>query len=243
MALLQRVVPIIRGRCNVCGDSRNLWVSELGQDALPCNHRDRGCSGCYEVVYTGPKALLLAEHDNVQCTCRALALGGDASSGGVGERAAAADISSEASFPVGECSICTEELLPASAAMRCAGVGGKKHYFHAHCLGAWARQCQSGGIGASCPECRGPVQVRPRRLGDFLRDKGSQLGAEDHEMLRTVHASAGDGGADDGWADVRKDLWKVGALATVGVAVVAAVALGIATLRHKSDDNRDGRGR
>jgi len=128
---------------------------------------------------------------------------------------------------VGECSICTEELLLADAAMRCAGHGGKKHYFHAHCLTAWVRQCRSAGTGPTCPECRGPVQVRPRRLEEFLQDNGSKLDAEDQHAFQTFHDAATTDVDEYGWSDVKRDLWTAGAVVAVGAGIAVAIAAGV----------------
>ena len=82
---------------------------------------------------------------------------------------AAKYLSPPADEEVAECSICFDELRLASAAMRCAGGAGRAHYFHAGCLSDWAAQCRAQGNAPSCPECRGPVQVRRQRLCEFLQ--------------------------------------------------------------------------
>mmetsp|Transcript_10217 Transcript_10217/g.20484 ORF Transcript_10217/g.20484 Transcript_10217/m.20484 type:complete len:283 (+) Transcript_10217:89-937(+) len=279
MAFLKTLAPIIRGRCDACGDSRNLWVSEMGAEAVPCSHRDRGCTGHYQVVYTGPKAFIPRELENVQCTCGSLpcAPGGTLAAllemgfseaaareaaercGGVdaavdwltasGAEASGAPCCASASSSqaacaggahedIGECAICTEDLLLADAAMRCAGEGGKRHYFHAHCLTAWVRQCRGDGQVPTCPECRGPVQVRPRRLEEFLQQKGSKLDAEDQEAMRTFTAGA-EGEVDDlGWSNLRKDLWKAGALLAIGAGLALAIGVGVHALAAGRKSNR-----
>merc|ERR1712216_397119 len=145
-----------------------------------------------------------------------------------------------ASLDLGECTICTEELLLADAAMRCNGDGGKRHYFHAHCLTSWIRQCRSNNNEVTCPECRGPVQVRPQRLEEFLREKGERLRAEDQEALRSVRdAAAGCNMDSGGWSDLRQDLLKAGAVLAVGGAIALAVAAGVSAFsRGRGEEPR-----
>eukprot|EP00931_Biecheleriopsis_adriatica_P102593 TRINITY_DN77538_c0_g1_i1.p1 TRINITY_DN77538_c0_g1~~TRINITY_DN77538_c0_g1_i1.p1 ORF type:complete len:223 (-),score=54.90 TRINITY_DN77538_c0_g1_i1:70-738(-) len=146
---------------------------------------------------------------------------------------------------VEECSICCEDLVLADAAMRCAGHGGKKHYFHARCLTEWIRQCQRDGADVTCPECRGPVQIQQCRLREFMQEAGTRLGAEDAEAMRTFTNAAQDDSTDKfGWSDVKPHLWKVG----VGMGIVAGVAVAVAAGVHllsaankRSDDRRDRR--
>jgi len=142
----------------------------------------------------------------------------------------------------GECAICTEDLLLADAAMRCAGNGGKRHCFHAHCLTAWVRQCWSSGRPPTCPECRGSVQVRQRRLEDFLQEEGRKLDPEVQEAMRTFTAGAEAATDDSGWANVRQDLWKAGAVLAVGAGIALAVGIGIHALansgKKRGDDER-----
>eukprot|EP00929_Paragymnodinium_shiwhaense_P028947 TRINITY_DN1669_c0_g1_i1.p1 TRINITY_DN1669_c0_g1~~TRINITY_DN1669_c0_g1_i1.p1 ORF type:complete len:327 (+),score=33.21 TRINITY_DN1669_c0_g1_i1:92-1072(+) len=125
------------------------------------------------------------------------------------------------STEVSECSICRENLLPSEAAMRCHGQGGRKHYFHAHCLTAWIRRCRNSGQVPTCPECRGPVQVQKRRLEEFLRNKQGAMLEEDRQAFQDFRDAAAAETSSDGWSMVSDDLWKVG----VGVAVVAGVGL------------------
>eukprot|EP00435_Cladocopium_sp_Y103_P061952 s61_g23.t1 len=68
---------------------------------------------------------------------------------------------------IGVCAICTEPLTPSDAAMRCAGPGGH-HYGHAACLAQWVEACQSRNQEPTCPECRGPLQLRRRQIQEFL---------------------------------------------------------------------------
>jgi hypothetical protein len=57
MSAMDDAKPIIRGQCNGCGASRNLWLSEtLGADPAQCGHFDRGCTGTMLIAYRGPKA-------------------------------------------------------------------------------------------------------------------------------------------------------------------------------------------
>lgn len=146
---------------------------------------------------------------------------------------------------IDECSICTESLLLADAAMRCAGHGGRRHYFHAHCLSAWVQECQRTGNGPTCPECRGPVQVRPRRLEEFLSEKGGKLDAEQREAFVSFREAAV---SADGWSELRSDLWKnAGTIALVGAAVVglglavAAGASAVARNRNRGNDEESRR--
>mmetsp|Transcript_79278 Transcript_79278/g.232865 ORF Transcript_79278/g.232865 Transcript_79278/m.232865 type:complete len:718 (-) Transcript_79278:52-2205(-) len=62
------ITPIVRGRCNLCGYSRNLLVKEMG-GSVACNHADRGCGGTFEIVYRGLKRGLPWELENPRCTC------------------------------------------------------------------------------------------------------------------------------------------------------------------------------
>merc|ERR1712050_99600 len=100
--------------------------------------------------------------------------------------------------------------------MRCAGIGGRKHYFHAHCLGAWICQCRRDGNEATCPQCRGDVQIRPRRLQEFLEDKGGKLDREEQDALRSFREAASGAEDEQGWSNVKRDLWKAGAVLAIG---------------------------
>jgi len=89
---------------------------------------------------------------------------------------------------VDDCPICQEAISPAQAAMRCTGGPSRlHHYFHAECLAQWIRNVRAKGDCPSCPMCRGPLQVNSRRLGDFLDQKGSALGADDSEVLQSLY--------------------------------------------------------
>mmetsp|Transcript_79138 Transcript_79138/g.177311 ORF Transcript_79138/g.177311 Transcript_79138/m.177311 type:complete len:202 (-) Transcript_79138:26-631(-) len=161
------------------------------------------------------------------------------SCGACGSSASLATAEEEA----GQCSICTEDLLLQDAAMRCSGHGGKKHYFHSHCLAAWVRQCKRTGASATCPECRGPVQVRPRRLEEFLRKKGGCLDEEDHEAMRSLSAAAEHDADDAGWSNIRQDLWKVGAAVAIGAGVAVVLAAGIHMLTKREEERGSSNGR
>eukprot|EP00039_Didymoeca_costata_P028701 m.21992 g.21992 ORF g.21992 m.21992 type:complete len:241 (-) comp7308_c0_seq1:84-806(-) len=102
-----------------------------------------------------------------------------------------------------QCPICLEDLPPGSEAMRCAGEGGVRHYFHAHCLKDWASSCRQRGIAPSCPVCRGPVQIHAPRLQSYLQsDQAQQMNDEDrgflHNLFNSVQSSLGVG---QEWSD------------------------------------------
>jgi len=294
--MFQAINPIVRGQCGRCHHSRNLWVSELrGGGDLPCDHRDRGCSGTYNVVFRGPKGLMPDEYKGGGCTCgtssgarsgaqrsgqsppevqQLLAMGFDAglaaqalaqNGNDVGaavdwltspegsaataaatlqaseSAAAAAAASGGARGPLGECAICCEDLLQVDAAMRCLGQGGKKHYFHAKCLGSWVQECQRTGHAPTCPECRGPVQVQPRRVQEFLQDKGGKLSNEDREALDQFQRSASSSADEDGWSDVKTLLTTTGVVlgvAAVAVGIGFAIAKGLSSSSGSDDRDR-----
>lgn len=299
MDFLKGAKPVIRGQCDACSHARNVWVSEMGDEDIPCGHRNRGCPGFTRIVYRGPLSWMPAEFERGGCSCDAreqrsveassgaapaphaanenvaklidmgftegqaraalarcesieaavewLATDGNASSAGgaCGAAACGAASAGPAEAPlgadVGECAICCEQLLLADAAMRCAGQGGRRHHFHAHCLSSWVRQCRNSGSEATCPECRGPVQVRARRLQDFLLEKQSTLSPEDQEVMENL--AAGKSSDDNGWSEVRKDLLKVGVIAGVGVGAALAVVGVVAGLSALSRNSRDQRER
>jgi len=136
---------------------------------------------------------------------------------------------------VSECAICCEDLRMADAAMRCTGDGGRRrqHYFHAHCLSSWVRECQRTNSEATCPECRGPVQVRGRRLREFLEDKGGSMEREDRDALRQFGDTAADAD-DDGWSDIKRDVLMGAAIVGVGVGLAMAVFAGLSALNKDS---------
>lgn len=137
------------------------------------------------------------------------------------------------------CAICTEDLEPANAAMRCTGQHGKRHYYHAHCLSQWIQQCRRDKQPPSCPECRGELQVRARRLRDFLAENSSKLDRDDVEALRAVHdaAASADG---DGWSSVQKEAVLKGLAIGAGVAV-AGLAIAAAVSAFSNKRGRDDR--
>lgn len=143
---------------------------------------------------------------------------------------------------VAECSICCEELSLAAAAMRCAGTGGMPHYFHAHCLTAWVRQCRTASQNPTCPECRGPVQVRPRRLEEFLQRKGGSLDAEDRQAFQTFREGATDNESDNGWSNVRDDLFTAASVVAAGALIGVAIAGGVALLANRNSGRSRKRG-
>lgn len=66
---------------------------------------------------------------------------------------------------IAECSVCLDHMRTSCVVMRCSGVGGKRHYYHAECLATWIRQCEkTRDRQSTCPECRGPLQLQPRRF-------------------------------------------------------------------------------
>lgn len=285
---------VVRGRCNACSFSRNLWAAELGtatEETLPCDHRSQGCRGFLRTAYAGPKGTM-PEHFHQPCSChvpavpvevkllcdmgfspeaaqQALARGGSleaaldsltASSGGAAARgsgaaastsamasAAASATASAATLPRGldACSICTEELLLSDAAMRCAGIGGKRHYFHATCLSQWIRQCRANSVEPTCPECRGPLQVRRGRLRDLLEGPtGHKLRTEDAEVLRDMRASAAEGADVDGWSDLPVGALLRGTAMVAGAAIAGlaiAAAIGAFSGRRRRESSHEGR--
>ena len=326
--MLGGMTPIVRGQCDACGTTRNLWVAELSEDTIPCAHRDRGCKGAMKVAYTGPKGWLPTELDHVRCRCdsggnpaapvpaaqqhaRAAAPAppghadghGDLN-GGLDEAAAlraalAASLEPQTPAPepapepealdpcleamlvtslepaptpeetqeerelaakylrapadedCAECAICCDELRLTSAAMRCAGGAGRAHFFHACCLSEWASQCRSQGTAPSCPECRGPVQVRRQKLQEFLREVEAAGGDAQpglHELAQATQSHNTSGGgrsgvdaADDDWSDVKEGLWT--AVGVVGVAVavggaIAAIGMGIEAIQQGNRSRR-----
>eukprot|EP00927_Polykrikos_kofoidii_P034014 TRINITY_DN28857_c0_g1_i1.p1 TRINITY_DN28857_c0_g1~~TRINITY_DN28857_c0_g1_i1.p1 ORF type:complete len:345 (+),score=53.79 TRINITY_DN28857_c0_g1_i1:99-1037(+) len=311
--MMDALTPIVRGRCDRCGMSRNIWMNEIVDD-LPCDHRDRGCTGFLKICYTGPKAFF--NESTSGCTCpprahrgmeatmagvppsnaaatsvagegivpqliemgfpgnaavqassrfssvepavewlmspegqRAVETCGSSGGGTVADRSAsgtpassaAAAASTVPTSEVYECSICTEDMTNEDAAMRCNGVGGKKHYFHAHCLLSWVRQCQRDGNTPTCPECRGPVQIRPCRLSEFLEKKGSRLNHEEAEAMRSFRDGASGSADKNGWADVRRDLFVATAAVGVAVGLGLAIAAGVHAFssKNRSRDQRD----
>lgn len=138
----------------------------------------------------------------------------------------AASSSDGAMMPVEEldcCPICTEDMNPNDAAMRCNGAAGRRHYFHVQCLTQWIQQCRRDGHAPTCPTCRGALQVQQKRLHDFLSGKGQKLDESDREVIDAMQDSAEPSGPD-GWNDVRTDTLLTGALVVAGAAI-AGMAL------------------
>lgn len=139
------------------------------------------------------------------------------------------------------CAICTEDLEPANAAMRCTGQHGKRHYYHAHCLSQWIQQCRRDNLPPTCPECRGELQVRARRLHDFLTDNSGKLNRDDMEALRAVHDAASSESDVDGWSGIKKETLLKGLAVGAGVAIAGvalAAALGAFTSKREDRDRR-----
>lgn len=304
------MIPIVRGKCNSCGWSRNLWLNELNDLPL-CAHGDMGCYGRMEVAYVGPKAFLSADLDraHMECSCtrrpqashvacigpaargqeltqllsmgfpedaagQALAEVDSQGNCGTGRIEAAIDIlmvlaaqpsmpprtaagnascssavasnascSSAAGAAAQEeaciCAICTEDMEPANAAMRCSGQHGKRHYYHAWCLSQWIQQCQRDNLPPTCPECRGELQVRAKRLGDFLAEKSSSMSRSDVEALRAVHDAAMAESDEDGWSGIKKDTLIKGIAVGAGIAVAGlAIAAAMGAFKNDSRDER-----
>ena len=66
-----------------------------------------------------------------------------------------------------ECPVCMESISNTDACMRCSGSGGRHHYFHAHCLTRWIRQCRDRDR-PTCPVCRQNLEFNRGRLSEFL---------------------------------------------------------------------------
>lgn len=173
---------------------------------------------------------------------------GQAAASGEGA-CAACNSSASAGGPEAEdaacCAICTEDLEPSSAAMRCSGQHGKRHYYHAMCLNAWIQQCRRENNPPTCPECRGPLQVQQRRLREFLDDHSGKLEREDMEALRAMHDAAEPSADREGWSGVKAEKIIKGALIGAGVvaglAIVGAAAFGAfsqSSRRSRDDDDR-----
>lgn len=87
----------------------------------------------------------------------------------------------------GDCPICLEAMGSGEAAMRCAGDGGQHHYFHARCLSTWVRRREGGASSATCPMCRGQLQMNGQRLQEFLDgEQSAQLSEDDRTYLQSI---------------------------------------------------------
>jgi len=101
----------------------------------------------------------------------------------------------------GECPICLERIHPGQAAMRCNGLGGIHHYFHASCLQRWKESCPAGRP-ATCPTCRGGLQMNGRRLQEFLNGEASS-GLTQDDRTYWQHMAEGLQGKNR-WEDMNK---------------------------------------
>jgi len=119
-----------------------------------------------------------------------------------------------------ECPVCMEAINEADAAMRCRGTGGHRHYFHSQCLSRWASTCQGNWSAATCPVCRGGVDVHSERLSDFLN--GTESAQLDETSRGTLHAMLGGLSFDStmGWTSLSK------AQVAEGVGVLAGAGVG-----------------
>jgi len=126
-----------------------------------------------------------------------------------------------------ECPVCMDPINPNDSAMRCRGDAGVCHLFHARCLTPWLETCRTRNTIASCPVCRGPVQVHKRRLQQFLEsDEAVHLGQENRGMLGSLLDTVNERMETmaDGWTT---DLTTENLLA--GVSVMASAAYGFYT--------------
>ena len=76
-----------------------------------------------------------------------------------------------------ECPVCMESISNTDACMRCSGSGGRHHYFHAHCLTRWIRQCRDRDQ-PTCPVCRQNLEFNRGRLSEFLDENSSAPSTE-----------------------------------------------------------------
>jgi len=116
-----------------------------------------------------------------------------------------------------ECPICMEYIQPNDAAMRCVGVNGIHHYFHAGCLRRWISSAEERGQVSNCPICRGRLQFHGRRLQDFLSNPNSaELSVDQRNFFQTI--SDGLSGRDS-WENmniVEQAAYGTGLLAAAG---------------------------
>jgi len=94
-----------------------------------------------------------------------------------------------------DCPICLEPISATSAVMRCR-TRPRPHYFHAHCLQAWAKAAQ-----ANCPMCRGEVEFNVQNLGRFIQGSREENILTEGELgfLESIYKSVEDK-AHEGWA-------------------------------------------
>eukprot|EP00966_Prymnesium_polylepis_P253885 5868116-Prymnesium_polylepis.1 len=93
------------------------------------------------------------------------------------------------------CPICMEAIDEDAGVMRCCN----SHYFHEGCLREWIRH-RAVDRGATCPLCRGSIQVNARRLRAFL-DGNASLSADARGFFERVLAQSA-GGNLSGWVAV-----------------------------------------
>lgn len=97
-----------------------------------------------------------------------------------------------------DCPICFEPIEPSDAAMRCAGTGGRCHYFHQRCMRSWLDNCRRTSDQPTCPVCRGQVQFHSQRLESFLQGGDSaNLSDEERGFLQEIANRL----RGKGWAD------------------------------------------
>jgi len=95
------------------------------------------------------------------------------------------------------CPICFESIRAEDAVMRCAGDGGSHHYFHASCLQQWIGSARESH--ATCPMCRGSLQLHGQRLNEYLQSDSQSLNDEDRSVLQKL----ADGlQGRNGWSDM-----------------------------------------
>jgi len=110
------------------------------------------------------------------------------------------------------CPICLDDINPEQGVMRCTN----NHYFHDHCLVSWIRSRPAGR--ATCPTCRGELQVHGSRLRQFLDSpEGQRLPADQRSFLGAM-ADRMREVAPDGWGH----LITADNLRTAGQMVIAA---------------------
>ncbi|CAL1128043.1 unnamed protein product [Cladocopium goreaui] len=117
---------------------------------------------------------------------------------------------------IGLCAICTEHLSPSDAAMRCEGAG--HHFGHAACLAQWIQTCESRNQEPTCPECRGPLQLRRRRVQEFLDELPENASPERRQVVRNILERVP---AGDEWQRIRCK--KAAAKANLSAAGFAAL--------------------
>jgi hypothetical protein len=85
------------------------------------------------------------------------------------------------------------------------------------------------------------VQVRARRLEEFLRCKEGKLDARDAEGIRSFRAAAEDDEDEYGWSNVKGDLVKIGVVVGVAAAAAVAIAAGIQAFSKAGEDKKERR--